>query len=568
MIFDRRHSSIDRSIAFAHRRCRGNALDRLPHVLGYVMTWVIGKVEVIPCTLLCCMLFAEDASTAIYWGAYEEGPNTYDFYYGPPGFWSSAPWGNTGNTMDRFNSDAGKQVSMLHYGQPPPWDQTVFYGSVMDIAWNRGAVPLLSMGLGSATLADLSRGAEDAKILTWAAAVKSYGKPFLLRFAWEMNGNWFPWGQQPVAYIAAWRHFHDVVVSAGATNVTWLWCPNLINGPYPLAAYYPGDAYVDWMGLDGYNKGTSSTGFASLFKPSYDQLHAISSSKPIAIAEISSAEYAAGVKGAWITDLLGTQLRNSFPQIKAIVWFNWRIHESGQDWPWPIESSATAQSAFHDSIANSHYLAGGRLSLPTPLTKVRIPGITLGAINHAPVANAQSVTTSEDTAKAITLVATDVDGNALTYLIVANPAHGTLTGTGAARTFTPAANFNGADYFTFKVTDGLLNSNLATVSIIVKAVNDAPVANAQSVTTDMGTAKTITLVATDVDGNALTYLIVANPAHGTLTGIGSVRTYTPAGNYIGVDKFNFKANDGSLNSNIATVSIAVTARIPQIFPGK
>ena len=182
-----------------------------------------------------------------------------------------------------------------------------------------------------------------------------------------------------------------------------------------------------------------------------------------------------------------------------------------------------------------------------------------GASNSPPVANAQSVSTAEDTAKAITLTGTDANGNPLTYAIVASPAHGTLTGTAPNVTYTPAANYNGADSFTFRANDGLTNSATATVTITVTAVNDAPVASAQSVSTPEDTAKAITLSSSDVDGNALTYAIVALPAHGTLTGTGASRTYTPAANYNGADSFTFKANDGSVDSATAAVSITVSA---------
>ena len=186
--------------------------------------------------------------------------------------------------------------------------------------------------------------------------------------------------------------------------------------------------------------------------------------------------------------------------------------------------------------------------------------IDVTAVNDSPVANAQSVTTNEDTAKAITLVGTDVDLDTLTYTVVTGPAHGTLSsGTGAARTYTPAANYSGPDSFTFRVNDGLLNSTTATVSITVSAVNDAPVANAQSVTTNEDTAKAITLTGSDVEGSALTYTIVTGPTHGTLTGTAPDLTYTPAANYDGADSFTFTASDGTLDSDTATVSIDVTA---------
>src|SRR4030095_14010842 len=99
-----------------------------------------------------------------------------------------------------------------------------------------------------------------------------------------------------------------------------------------------------------------------------------------------------------------------------------------------------------------------------------------------------SVTTDEDTAKAITLAATDAEGSTLTYTIVTGPAHGTLSGTAPALTYTPAANYNGADSFTFKANDGTADSNLATVTITVTAVNDAPVANDVTLATDEDTA--------------------------------------------------------------------------------
>ena len=121
----------------------------------------------------------------------------------------------------------------------------------------------------------------------------------------------------------------------------------------------------------------------------------------------------------------------------------------------------------------------------------------------------------------------DADGNNLTFAVVSGPSNGTLgsigsvscTGTApktcsADVTYTPALNYNGSDSFTFKVNDGTLDSANATVSITVNAVNDAPVANAQSVSTNEDTAKTITLSGSDADGNALTFLSPRAPATG------------------------------------------------------
>src|SRR3989442_1087698 len=192
-------------------------------------------------------------------------------------------------------------------------------------------------------------------------------------------------------------------------------------------------------------------------------------------------------------------------------------------------------------------------------SNVATVSITVTALNGAPVANDQAVVTEEDTAKAITLGVTDPDSTTFTYTIGTPPAHGTLSGAAPTLTYTPALNYNGPDSFTYKVNDGTLDSNVGTVSITVTAVDDAPVATDQAVVTEEDTAKAITLGVTDPDSTTFTYTIGTPPAHGTLSGTAPTVTYTPAANYNGPDSFTYKANDGTLDSNVATVTITVTA---------
>lgn len=182
-----------------------------------------------------------------------------------------------------------------------------------------------------------------------------------------------------------------------------------------------------------------------------------------------------------------------------------------------------------------------------------------------PVADPQSVTTLEDTAKAITLVANDPDGRDLTYSIVAQPAHGTVVLAGDVATYTPYANYNGADLFTFKANNGMVDSNVATVNITVTPVPDAPVAQDQTVTTYENFPVLITLVATDVDGDTLTYTVVVQPMFGTLSGSAPNLTYTPNAGYVGADNFSFMANDLGLLSNPAMVSITVNQMTEFIY---
>lgn len=184
--------------------------------------------------------------------------------------------------------------------------------------------------------------------------------------------------------------------------------------------------------------------------------------------------------------------------------------------------------------------------------------ILIMGINDAPSATSQSVNVVEDTATAITLAGADVEGSALTFTVLTMPGSGVLTGTAPNLTYAPNANVTGTDSFTFRVRDGSLNSLSATVSITITPVNDAPVANSQSATINRNsTNNPITLSGTDIEGSALTFAIGTPPAHGTLGGSGANRTYTPTAAYLGPDSFTFTANDGTVGSNTATVSITV-----------
>jgi len=195
--------------------------------------------------------------------------------------------------------------------------------------------------------------------------------------------------------------------------------------------------------------------------------------------------------------------------------------------------------------------------------------ITVVPVNDAPVANPDSYTTNEDTALTVAAPGvlandTDVDGNALTAALVTGPASGTLAlNANGAFTYTPNANFNGTDSFTYRANDGTTTSGPATVTITVVPVNDAPVANPDSYTTNEDTALTVAAPGvlandTDVDGNALTAALVTGPASGTLTlNTNGAFTYTPNANFNGTDSFTYRANDGTTTSGPATVTITV-----------
>ncbi len=177
--------------------------------------------------------------------------------------------------------------------------------------------------------------------------------------------------------------------------------------------------------------------------------------------------------------------------------------------------------------------------------------------NNPPVADDQSITTDEDSSVSITLTASDSDGDTLSYAIVNNPTHGTLSGTAPELTYTPDSDYNGTDTFTFIAVDGKSISNSATVTITINPVNDAPIANNQSVITIKETPISINLGASDPDDDPLTYAIVDDPVYGALSGTIPNLTYTPEPEFSGTDNFTFTASDGTVTSNTASCLITV-----------
>ena len=185
-------------------------------------------------------------------------------------------------------------------------------------------------------------------------------------------------------------------------------------------------------------------------------------------------------------------------------------------------------------------------------------------MNYAPVAVADAYTTDEDTvltvaAPGILANDTDLEGDALTAILADDVSNGTLAlAVDGSFVYTPAENFYGTDSFTYEASDGKAESDPGTVTITVAPTSDAPVAMDQTVIVTKDTPEEITLVATDADGDTLTYEIVGDPTHGTLTPlVDNVTTYTPTAGYTGPDSFTFKANDGSSDSIVATVTITV-----------
>jgi len=191
--------------------------------------------------------------------------------------------------------------------------------------------------------------------------------------------------------------------------------------------------------------------------------------------------------------------------------------------------------------------------------------VTINPVNDAPVSGNNSFSTIEDQPVSGTLAMTDVDGDALTYSIVSNGSLGTVNITNAttgAFTYTPNANANGEESFTFIANDSSVNSATTTATISVSVDNDVPLALAGNITTTEDAAVNGQLSASDIDGDALTFSIATNGSLGVATITNAATgayTYTPNTGMAGTDSFGFYVNDGALNSNVATVTVTINA---------
>ena len=188
-------------------------------------------------------------------------------------------------------------------------------------------------------------------------------------------------------------------------------------------------------------------------------------------------------------------------------------------------------------------------------------------VNNSPVAEDDTYVVEEDLILTVNAPAgvlnndSDEETDPLTAELISGVSNGFLAlNSNGSFTYEPNADFSGTDSFKYIANDEISDSNTATVSIIVNPVNDAPVADNQTVTTPVGTPAEIILTGSDVDGDVLTYIINSGPSNGTLSLSGNAPniTYTPNASYTGEDSFTFKVNDTKEDSNLATVSITVT----------
>jgi hypothetical protein len=211
----------------------------------------------------------------------------------------------------------GREQRIVHVFYPwdgyvPSSEPAVAASSTLMVSWH------------GAPYRQILDGSSDRVIARVARKLAGMKRPILLRWGWEMNGDWFEWdgshnGDDPAGYVKAWRRLHRIFREQGADNVAWVWSPNWNSSPDTswnrFQRYYPGDDYVDWVGVSGYDFYSESP--RTLFSA---VCAAYGERKPIILSETAAVDHGRGSKAAWIKKL--SSWVEDTPAVGAVVWFD------------------------------------------------------------------------------------------------------------------------------------------------------------------------------------------------------------------------------------------------------
>ncbi|MFB8397463.1 glycoside hydrolase family 26 protein [Streptomyces yangpuensis] len=278
-------------------------------------------------------------------------PNRADFlapkgkHFGVSTF--EAPWSSS--EIDKVATAAGTRPTMVEYFvkwtedfEPEAVDASYRQGMLPVLSWEPWAGPKAGLDQPAYSLASIAAGEHDAYISRFAKGIGDHKWPVALRFAHEMNGNWYPWSEQrsgnkPGDYVKAWQHIHQLFEAAGAENVIWVWSPNILR-PVPkvsLQALYPGKEYVDWVGLVGY--AAEEKNAAQVFDPTLEALRKFAA-HPVLITETGARP--GPLKAPWTADFF-TWL-DKVPDVIGFIWFERSENEGGgADWRFSTDPATT-----------------------------------------------------------------------------------------------------------------------------------------------------------------------------------------------------------------------------------
>lgn len=266
-----------------------------------------------------------------------------------------APWKSS--VLTRVSTDAGGvHPNMVEYFVN--WTKR-FDPKAVSAAYRQGALPVITWepwagSKGGAkqpaySLASVADGKHDAYITAFARGVKANKWPVALRFGHEMNGHWYPWAERngvnkPGEFVAAWKHVHDVFTKLGVTNVIWIWSPNVLRGadPVRLQSLYPGDAYVDWVGLSGYD--VTETTAAQVLDPTRTVIRTFTA-KPLLLTETGAQP--GRQKAAWTATLFPWV--KAHPDVVGFIWFEYTKAQGGGT-TWSFAADPATRAAFRKGV--------------------------------------------------------------------------------------------------------------------------------------------------------------------------------------------------------------------------
>lgn len=233
---------------------------------------------------------------------------------------------------------------------------TLYYGGWGDRFWttfdnqaaDHGALPFVQINPGQVTMAAVASGQEDSYIRYYADAARRFGKPIIIGFAAEPNGSWYRWGSghtRPSVWIAAWRHLIKVFRHQGARNVIWLWTVSSTNlAGAPIARWWPGADWVNWVGIDGYYYRRSDS-FATVFGKTVNEVRKFTHD-PILISETAVGPVSGPSK---IADLFAGVRKD---HLLGLVWFDEAQHRGLYHQDWRLKDSPRALAAFRKAAVS------------------------------------------------------------------------------------------------------------------------------------------------------------------------------------------------------------------------
>lgn len=253
----------------------------------------------------------------------------------------------------QLESDIGRRLDIVHWFTN--WDNP-YYPEMVEAASQGGRKPLISWQPNRQSVSGIAAGSYDDYIRAWAQGAATAPGLLYVRPFPEMNGNWTAWNGDPAALVVAWRRVAKLFTEEGATNVRWVFSPNVSDEPRTaenrMELYYPGHDVVDVLALDGYNWGEARPyigwrSFESVFATGYDRITAVGE-QPVWIAEFASSDEG-GSKSEWVAEMFAS---TAFQRVEALIWFN-----EDKEADWRMNADANVLHAFRAGLGSGTTVA-------------------------------------------------------------------------------------------------------------------------------------------------------------------------------------------------------------------